>query len=159
MKVFISHKKEDDLHARFVANRLRVYGHSYYLDVIDDSLGKNGDDLADHIREKMTGCDSLIAVVSAATISSWWVPWEIGLATEKDYPLSTYLTDHSHPPEYLRKWPVLRSGQDLDQFASRIKTFEQLVNTRAMHKSLGAARRETAREFHNELKRAIGQSI
>lgn len=158
MKVFISHKKEDDLYARLVANRLRVNGHLYYLDVIDESLGKNGDDLSDHIREKMTECDSLIAVVSAATILSWWVPWEIGLATEKDYPLSTYLTDGSHPPEYMRKWPVLRSTQDLDQFASRIESFDRLVRNRAMYKSLGVARKETTREFHEGLKRAIGQS-
>lgn len=158
MKVFISHKKEDELHARVVARTLLIHNHSYYLDVIDDSLEKNGDDLSDHLREKMTECDSLIAVVSPVTILSWWVPWEIGVATEKDYPLSTYLTGGSTPPEYMRKWPVLRSAEDLRRFAALLSTVEPAVLRRGLYKSLKVARRESAAEFHHNLKKAIGQT-
>lgn len=157
MKIFISHKKEDELHARVVATTLRRNNHSCYLDIVDESLKKSGDDLAGHIREKLTECDSLVAVVSPLTIMSWWVPWEIGVATEKDYPLSTYVTNNAVPPEYMRKWPVLRSAQDLDRFASLLSNVEPEIRRRGMYKSLGVARRETSAEFHLKLKKAIGQ--
>ena len=157
MKVFISHKQEDEVTALTVAGILRRNKHTCYLDVVDESLDKNGDDLAGHLREKMGECDSLIAVVSPLTTLSWWVPWEIGVATEKDYPLSTYLTGNSAPPEYMKKWPVLRSMEDLNKFAQLLSNVGPAVLRRGMYKSLEVARRETAAEFHSNLKKALGQ--
>ncbi|MGY4350263.1 hypothetical protein ACVWXM_006756 [Bradyrhizobium sp. GM7.3] len=71
-KAFISHKKEDAEQAAFKGNGLFVY-----LDVIDIQLGKTGPDLADYIRGQLDQCTQLLAVISARTQASWWVPWEI----------------------------------------------------------------------------------
>src|SRR5690606_17196219 len=108
MKVFISHKREDASAAQRIASHLRSY-HSIdsYLDVIDPYVDARVEFLADHIRTEMGRCTQLLAVVSRATAASQWVPWEIGVATEKDFPLATYSVEGLAPPEFLRKWPYL----------------------------------------------------
>jgi hypothetical protein len=161
MKVFVSHKNEDSDKAAVVASTLRRAGHEVYLDIVDTNILKNGDDLGDYLRQKLSECDSLIAVISAATKSSWWVPWEIGVATEKSYPLSTYLSDASDPPDYLKKWPLLRTIAHLEQFAALAKELQGKLERSvrlAEAKSMSDARQLKTPDFHRELKRAIGQS-
>jgi len=164
MRIFVSHQKKDEVEAARVASTLRTNGHEVYLDIIDTNLGKNGDDLGDYIRAQMSKCDSLIAVISISTKESSWVPWEIGVATEKNFPLSTYLTDNSTPPEFLKKWPVLKSIANLNEFAKWIQEFQtnrrRLERTRiALSDSAKfAAEKSDVAEFHKNLKRAIYQS-
>ena len=169
MKVFISHKKEDETTATDVFKTLVARGHTPYLDVIDGNLAKSGDDLAHYIRMRLGECDSLIAVISEKTKDSWWVPWEIGVATEKDYPLSTYLTGYASPPEYLKKWPVLRTLTHLAEFASKLSTLQREIETEIKRKEAAtftrlsqAARDDVERsevaKFHQAVKNAIGQS-
>ncbi len=161
MKVFVSHKKEDSEKAATVAATLKRAGHDVYLDLIDNNLFKNGDDLGDYLRARLSECDSLIAVISAATKGSWWVPWEIGVATEKSYPLSTFLSDATEPPDYLKKWPVLRTLAHLEQFAALAKELQGKIERSVRlseTKSMTDARHLKTPDFHRELKRAIGQS-
>ena len=107
MKVFVSHKKEDKEIAGVVAARLEKNGAQVYLDVFDPDTYSAGDDLADYLRAKLDLCTDLMAVVSGKTKESWWVPWEIGVATEKEYPLSTFAGENCEIPAYLKKWPYL----------------------------------------------------
>src|SRR6478735_11948042 len=118
IKVFLSHQSADATTARYVARRLKDrHGIDSYLDVIDPYIGRPGEDLAAHIRAQMGRCTQLLAVVSESTKASQWVPWEIGVATEKDHPLATFSAGGALPPEFLRKWPYLRTDFDLDQYA------------------------------------------
>jgi hypothetical protein len=88
VKVFVSHQKADSEIALAVAARLRVHHQiDSYLDVIDTNLALSGESLGEYLRAEMGKCTQLIAVVSASTKISWWVPWEIGIATEKNFPL------------------------------------------------------------------------
>src|SRR6266851_8187582 len=116
IKVFISHKKEDAEQAAAVAAHLTAGGLSVYLDVIDGQLGKSGPDLADYIRAQLDNCTQLLAVISAQTQASWWVPWEIGVATEKERFLASFVSGNATVPEYLAKWPYLRTRADLDKY-------------------------------------------
>jgi hypothetical protein len=118
MKVFISHQRADTAAAEHVARRLYSHhGISSYLDVIDPYVNGSAESLADHIRTEMGKCTQLLAVVSHATLASQWVPWEVGVATEKNFPLATYTGTYTPPPEFLKKWPYLRSDTDLDAYA------------------------------------------
>lgn len=91
MKIFISHQQTDSVLASRLASRLKInHGIASYLDAIDPDVGKSGDSLADHVKDELGKCTQLLAVVSAATQKSWWVPWEIGMATEKDFPLDIF---------------------------------------------------------------------
>lgn len=145
--------------ASSIASRLRgVHSIDVYLDLIDPDVAQAGDLLGEHLRSQLGACSHLLAVVSPFTKESWWVPWEIGIATEKDFPISTYADGVTDIPEYLKKWPYLTSIVQLDIYAQQAKQLERAVEVR---KSLGyssrMSSRDQARDFHVALKSALGQ--
>lgn len=159
IKVFISHQNTDSQKASEIAYRLR-YHHQIdsYLDVIDPYLNRSGDDLATHIRTEMGKCTQLLAVVSTATRESQWVPWEIGVATEKSFPLATFANYTATVPEFLRAWPYLRSMADVDMYANASK---RAVDNLRVQKSLhtqDTAMKKAADSFFFDLRRNLGQS-
>lgn len=93
IRVFVSHQEQDSMTASLVSVSLLINDLKSYLDVVDDALTKDGPELADHIRSRMNDCDQLMAVVSKNTKSSWWVPWEIGVASEKNFRIATYTAE------------------------------------------------------------------
>lgn len=159
MKVFVSHQKRDSAMASSIASRLRgVHSIDVYLDLIDPDVAQAGDLLGEHLRTQLGMCSHLLAVVSPSTKESWWVPWEIGIATEKEFPISTYADGVSAIPEYLKKWPYLTSTIQLDVYAQQAKQQERLVEVRkSQGYSSGTSRRDQARNFHVALKSALGQ--
>lgn len=157
IRVFLSHKSEDEHAAKAAAIRLQHRGLHVYLDVIDPHLdGEDGPQLGDYIRGRLSECTQLLAMVSAATERSWWVPWEIGVATEKNYPLATYALQPTSLPSFLRKWPVLIRPEHLDLYAEESKKIPQRLSETARFKTMGEARRDTTGDFHRILKQRIG---
>lgn len=158
MKVFISHQKSDTDLAAAVAHRIKnIHNIDSYLDVIDPNASQEDDQLGEYLRMVLGKCTQLMAVVSSSTKSSWWVPWEIGIATEKDYPIATYAGDSTTLPEYLRKWPYLTSMQHVDEYARLSRAAVTSLNSQRTYKSEGAARRSATQEFHRILKATLGQ--
>ncbi|MCP1999586.1 toll/interleukin-1 receptor domain-containing protein [Nitrobacter winogradskyi] len=157
VKVFISHKKEDAEQASAISAHLIANGLTVYLDVIDAQLGKSGPDLADYIRSQMDKCTQLLAVISPQTQASWWVPWEIGVATEKERFLASFVSGGAAVPEYLVKWPYLRTRADLDIYVRESKRAELLVEDRIQKGYRTAARAQGFRSFHTSLKASLGQ--
>lgn len=159
IKVFLSHQSADSLTAAHVAKRLKErHGIDCYLDLIDPYINRRGEDLAAHIQREMGRCTQLLAVVSEATKGSQWVPWEIGVATEKAYPLATFSAGSALPPEFLRKWPYLRSDLDIDQYARASKTAERtFVHRRSTNFDAGTARATSTGEFFATLRAGLGQ--
>lgn len=155
MKVFISHQQKDSEMAAIVSNHLRnKHNISCYLDVIDPSI-KNGEDLADHLRKQLGTCTQLLAIVSEATKESWWVPWEIGVATEKEYPLATF-GNGTKLPEYLMKWPYLQSIADLDIYAQASKSSSAIASL-SMESADLQRRHNATKNFYRTLRQALGQ--
>lgn len=158
VKVFLSHQSADSLLARRIERRLREHhGIDAYLDVIDPYVSGRGQDLALHIQTEMDKCTQLLAIVSDTTRYSQWVPWEIGVATEKDYPLATFSTGTSLPPEFLRKWPYLQSDTDLDAYARRSKSAERSFEEKRRTVTAGVARIRSTSEFFTGLRTYLGQ--
>lgn len=157
IKVFLSHQSSDSITATYIATRLRVH-HSIesYLDVVDPGI-RRGEDLATHIQNEMGKCTQLLAVVSEATKNSQWVPWEIGVATEKDYPLATYLAGYATPPEFLKKWPYLRSDADIDRYAAASKAARSSFVQKRATLNEGVARIRSTSEFFSTLRSSLGQ--
>ncbi|WP_331375445.1 toll/interleukin-1 receptor domain-containing protein [Sinorhizobium chiapasense] len=157
IKVFISHQAADGLLAADIARRLKTrHEIDSYLDLIDPNIQK-GEDLALHIQTEMGKCTQLLAVVSEKTQQSWWVPWEIGVATEKDYPLATYAEGATRPPEYLRKWPYLRSHADLDLYAKASRAAQRSLIQKRATLNEGVARFRATRDFYSILRKDLGQ--
>lgn len=158
IKVFLSHKREDVELAERIARRLRIYhGIDSYLDVIDPKLDQNVLDLAEHIRAEMEKCTELLAVLSAKTARSQWVPWEIGVATEKERPLASFIDPPAEIPEFLQKWPYLQTTNDIDQYAEASKTTRTILLAEQRTTTASIARRTAFREFHRSLKSRLGQ--
>lgn len=157
VRVFISHKQEDAATATMVAAYLRNGGLDVYIDTIDAQLGKSGPDLAEYIRSQLERSTQLLAVISSRTRDSWWVPWEIGVATEKERFLASYTADSSQIPEYLQKWPYLRTQTDLDVYIRESRRAETLVESRKREGYSATARATGFRSFHTSLKAALRQ--
>jgi hypothetical protein len=164
MRVFISHQQADSLRAKQIAHYLQtVHGITSYLDVVDPKIGtQQGPELAEHVRKEMDACDSLLAVVSAETAKSQWVPWEIGIATEKDFPLATYADTPLPLPEFLQKWPYIKSQGDLDKYAravikmagqSRSAVITKGISTESLNESM----RTTTKDFYRGLRADLGR--
>ena len=112
--VFVSHKSDDKDIAQEVASTIAKCGLTAYLDIWDHNVNGDRPELVDYINAVIGCCKSLIVVVSNNTVSSWWVPLEIGIAITKDLYLGTFLVSASYKtkqnfPSYLWKWPVLQS--------------------------------------------------
>lgn len=157
IKVFISHQRVDTLQAKAIADRLQNYHQiDSYLDVMDPVIGKTGEELAQYVRAQLATCTQLLAVVSPATKESWWVPWEIGVASEKDYVLATY-GGTTTLPEFLQKWPVLKSEAHLDEYARASKTADRARLLLEKSVTASAARRSSTQDFYKTLRRSLEQ--
>lgn len=161
IKIFISHQQQDSAPAITVKNHLKTrHGIECYLDVIDPNLVK-GEDIADHVRKELDECSHLLAVVSSATKGSWWVPWEIGVATEKDYPLASFGTN-VELPEFLTRWPYLKSLTDLDKYAEAVKQTYKPRNIigleeKTLDSATASASRSGTKQFYRALRSKLGQ--
>jgi len=161
VKIFISHKEEDKLDAEQVAEYLKTHsnGVSCYLDVLDSGLlSHEGDDLGEYFRKKLGECTHLMAVVSEDTKSSWWVPFEIGIATEKQYPISTFAIQDTNLPSYLKKWPYLRDESDLDKYIHVALSTQPHILTEGLEKATVSEKGSYTRTFHKDLKKALRQA-
>ena len=158
MKVFISHKREDSELARTICEVLANRGVPTYLDVQDPQIDPDHVGITDYIIDKIGGCTHLLPVVTDVTVRSWWVPFEIGIATEKRIPIATFIQARVEIPAFLRTWPFLQNGPDLVKFADLAMRREniQRFDERYAKKSLGE-RSVSARGFESELKGLLGQ--
>ncbi|MFC6121025.1 toll/interleukin-1 receptor domain-containing protein [Phytobacter sp. SCO41] len=157
IKVFISHQHSDSALARDIEQRLKnTHRIDCYLDLIDTNIS-DGEDLARYIKDRLSSCTQLLAVISERTRESWWVPWEIGVASEKDYPLATYAGGSIIPPEFLKKWPYLRNQQELDYYAEVSKNTAQVLQERRKVSQESYSRKNSTHDFYNQLRRKLGQ--
>ena len=160
-KVFISHKNTDVAVAERVERRVSDNGLETYLDTIDDALCSDGPDLADQLLARMGQCQQLIAVVSSETKDSWWVPWEIGVGSEKRFRMASYSETFVPLPSYLKKWPALHTDKHIDLYCEHSKQTEKSLNYKMAVASTEDlkmhARKSEFLEFHKRLKSAIGQ--
>ena len=156
MKIFISHKKEDVVIARTIANKLRSLGKNYYLDALDSTICGSGKKLTDHIKFALNDCTDIIVVMTEKTRKSQWVFFEVGMATQVGLPISTYLAENVVLPDFLDYWPQLRKLQDISTYV-RTKSEILLESTqlsRSYETDFNEAfnRQQDIDEFYNALK-------
>jgi len=159
IKVFVSYRNTDLSLAQQVARRVRVNGLDTYLDAVDDALVKDGPDLADHLLGRISECQQLIAVVSNHTKDSWWVPWEIGVGSERGFRMASYSEQYVSLPSYLEKWPALHTERHIDLYCHYSKATDAAVDrhVRDAATELGRMqiRKSQATDFHKTLKSVL----
>ena len=151
MPVFISHKREDKDNALRMAAHLKANGITCYVDVLDPTL-KTTDDITETIMQRVKQCTHLMALVFSYTERSWWVPFEIGVATEIDRRISSFQSGNSALPEFLTKWPVLKTITDLDTF---IRLYKRDTTVPIREGKVAHATIRSASQFHRELKASL----
>lgn len=155
MKVFISHKNVDSVHAialqaAFARNKVDTY-----LDVLDSDINSGGKELTEHIKQNLNSCSDILVVMSEATKDSWWVPFEIGMSAQVDMPTVSFLKSDVMLPSYLSYWPRLKSTADVDKYVAVRRKVEQQI----LHENYAIQDRkriETA-EFYRQLKLELGR--
>lgn len=136
MNIFISHQQDDNNIAESIYNKLQEYSISAYLDVYDNDITNDGKELTEHLKQVVRKCTDIFVVMSDNTKKSSWVPFEIGMAAERDLPTVTFLRQGVSLPEYLEFWPRLTSLYDISKYLqahmqemreeSMIKSFDSL---------------------------------
>jgi len=158
MTVFISYQRADEWKAKLIDSQLRQLSVPTYLDLTDPTVD-GSKNVTQSIVAALHKSTHLLALVSQSTVASWWVPFEIGVATERERRIATYRLDNAYLPEYLTIWPYLTADRQLSDFARRYfqDRSHPTTNTRdflyeSMNKSLS-----TPDDFHAALKRDLGQ--
>lgn len=115
--IFVSHQNKDIAEAKNISALIRSAGVQSYLDTEDPFIIGDGEYLEVYLREVIGASRALLAVVSDYTKESWWVPFEAGVARDRNKHLGTYLLTDEDLPSYLWLWPVLRSYYDVVRWA------------------------------------------
>lgn len=138
--VFVSHKSDDKEKAEDVARCIVTSGLSVWIDTVD--IGGTADDkeMVRRIDAAIARASSLIAVVTQVTNESWWVPFEIGLAYEKEKQLASYC-ERPHQvefPSFLWSWPLVRNHSDLHRWCQHIGATKKSTSPRVSIESVRA---------------------
>lgn len=154
MPVFISHRTADDAKAQALAFRLYTYHNiKCYLDDFDPEA-RTTHEITNLILGRINMCTHLMALVTNATVGSWWVPFEIGVARQGDRRITTFDASSVTLPEFLSEWPVMTTEAHLDLFAEayhRDRSAKPIMEKYARDsRPIG-----TADDFHNLLKNAV----
>lgn len=157
MSVFISHRKTDVDVAKTILRYLESNDVPCYIDELDESL-KSAVDITSVIMRRISESTHMLAVVSPSTEKSWWVPFEIGVASKDERRISTYKAAPVTLPHYLEIWPIMSNRAHLDRFIQLYKGDRSvLLEKSATQYELNSAIIKTADQFHKDLKRSIGQ--
>ena len=159
MPVFISHRKADAQSALKVYAYLKSENIKSYVDELDDAL-QSANNITQVIMSRIKECTHMIAIMSVNTKGSWWVPFEIGVASEANRRISSYKTDTITVPEYLEIWPIMTQPEQLKQFVYLYKN-DKLVLSESLSYSerikASSAYVQSAADFHRKLKSSTGQ--
>lgn len=159
MPVFLSHKREDKPKAIRIGDYLKSRGVTCYIDMLDPELSSTND-ITNVIKKRVKQCTHLMAVVSDNTQKSWWVSFEIGVASELERRITSFDTEETKLPEFLEKWPVLKSDKHLDLFVTAYKKDVSI----SLEESAGVFDHvrgsiKTDQQFHDNLKNSITMSM
>ncbi|HFE9702713.1 TPA: TIR domain-containing protein [Clostridium perfringens] len=153
--IFISHKKEDSGPAEYVCSFLKKLGVNAYLDLLEGDLLLKGEALTNHIKKRLNSCTDLLVIMSDNTEKSWWVPFEIGMASQNDFPIVTYLINNVPLPDYLTYWPTLKKSSDLVKYINVKKSI--LTENYKPYKQFNAKNTNISetKQFYDKLKKEL----
>lgn len=126
--IFLSHISVDKPVAIAIGNYITEYGGiDIYLDISDvelkvavfrnDPIG-----ITQFIEQGLSHSTHIMCLVSADTVKSWWVPYELGFAKNAGKYLSTLkLKGEIALPEYLRISEIIPGTKSLNDYLTKIR--------------------------------------
>jgi len=151
--IFISHKREDKDKAVEIHLYLKRKGVNSYIDVLDPNISY--ENVTERIVEQLRNATHLIVVFSEHTKGSMWVPFELGVAYERNNGIGIYLWPDSayssiQLPEYLDEFPIMETQDDLNKYIELYQKSRIIMESREFVKS--ASIENYAQRFIDELK-------
>lgn len=148
--IFISYNRKDGSIAQKVGDWINANdGFTSRIVGFSDSDLDDGIKLTDMLLSEIASCKQIMAVVSRNTVRSWWVPWEIGVGSEKRFKMSSYVIDEDFSeslvrslPEYITMNPILGTKDDVDEYCSAQNL--RLLESFSGQRPLGSASEEIA---------------
>lgn len=122
--VFVSHTTDDDELVEDVARCVRSYGLTAWVDSDHLAPDDDGPSMGERIKDVIGRSYCLLAVVTGATSRSWWVPFEIGIASDKNRFLSTYGSPRVDLPSFLEVWPRVENHGELHDWCVQVKAMK-----------------------------------
>lgn len=126
--IFLSHISVDKPAVKRIADYITSQGDvDIYFDADDDDLQRaaaSGDAVAvtEFIERGLSNCTHVMCLVSANTVKSWWVPYELGFGKKSGKPLATLrLKDAMELPAYLQISEIIRGTKSLNSYLTRVK--------------------------------------
>lgn len=161
MKVFISHQQSDSTLAKTICDELKKRDVDAYLDILDDLHNiTDSEHLTEHLKRILSQSTDILVVMTENTYKSWWVPFEIGMAAQKDLRTVTYLQADIDLPEYLDYWPRLKKIDDIKKYIEAHDyrwNEERIIKSIGMESSNFSNNRYTTEDFYNTLKGYLNQ--
>lgn len=124
MKIFLSHQRSDKKEAAKIAEYLDSCGIDVYFDQFDKDLQKavadnNPKGVVAAIKKGVTTSTDMLVLVSPNTLSSEWVPFEIGYGYDALNLKALTLKGIKSKgiPDYIKVVPIIRDIYDIDQYA------------------------------------------
>ena len=125
-KVFISHQKNDRDEAEKIAKYLERVGIEVYFDEYDKELqiattNDNPKAVVNAIKNGINNSTHMLCVISKNTLTSKWVPFEIGYGFDKTDLATVTLKgiSNSELPDYIKVAPIIRDIYDLNKFIEK----------------------------------------
>lgn len=157
MKVFISHKKEDEVQASKIALQLLLQSVDSYLDLLDPSITGDGKALTEHLKKELNDCTDIIVIMSEKTRYSQWVPFEVGMSAQIDMPTATYLQEGVDLPGFLSYWPRLKTSRDVETYVEVRKTVEKEMRTIYGAQQFATRQKTETEKFYTQLKAILNK--
>ena len=168
IQIFISHKKEDKGKAIKISNYIeKNFGFSTYVDVLDDEI-EEYENVTERIVSQLRESTHLLVIFSEYTKDYMWVPFELGVAYEREEGIGVYIWPNNYDsfrehelPEYLEEFPKIKTEEHLDEYLRLIKERPNKKILLERKESLGFTVEPSeinyAQEFINELKKRLEQ--
>lgn len=131
--VFLSHKSEDKEYVEALGLYLMNAGINIYLDKNDPVLQRADQDgdaqkVTECIEEGILRSDYILCIVSQKTVTSWWVPFEIGYGKKSNKPIASVIkNDISKVPDYLKIEDIILNIEDMNNYIKKITKEHNIV--------------------------------
>ena len=126
--IFLSHISVDKAAVVEIADYITSRGDiDVYLDINDRELQDAADSgnaalITEFIERGLSNSTHIMCLVSANTVRSWWVPYELGFGKKSGKPLATLkLKDTVNLPAYLEISEIINGTKSLNQYLASIK--------------------------------------
>jgi hypothetical protein len=161
--IFISHKEKDADKAHGLSKYLTAQNVENYVDVLDDQISSG--DITLNIVDKLRKASHLIVIYSEHTEKSMWVPFELGVAYERNNGIGVALWPDKEDakidtPEYLDEFPLMKTKSDIDKYIAVYTSDMQVVGMESLNESRNFSKSATtetnyAKSFIDRVKSEI----